>query len=136
MRRVYVDECGYTGEDLLNTDQLFQAVSAIEITEDEAEDLISRHFPRRQSPELKHQKLSKRPVYWKGLCDLQEELIQNFPCHSYIVDKRFMLIQKFLGNCTEPFYHAGEVDFTQMDKRRLRHPFSTAAEMRFLERPG
>ncbi|YCM44290.1 DUF3800 domain-containing protein [Verrucomicrobiaceae bacterium 227] len=111
MRKVYMDESGYTGEDLLNGDQQFQAASSVEITEDEAEGLINKHFPARRSPELKHQKLSKRPAYWKGLGDLQEELLQNFPCHSYIFDKKFMLIQKFLGNCTEPFYHSQGIDF-------------------------
>ena len=111
MKKVYVDECGYTGEDLLNPDQPFQAVASVVISEDEARKLIDRHFPRKKSSELKHKQLAKRPGYWRALGDIQEELFQRFTCHCYVVDKRFMLLQKFIGNCIEPFYHSVGIDF-------------------------
>lgn len=46
-----IDESGYTGFDLLNSEQRFQGATAIAIEDDDAAALIRHHFPayRRRS---------------------------------------------------------------------------------------
>ena len=49
-----IDESGYTGFDLLNTDQRFQGASAIAVSDEDAARLIREHFPgsRRRSSSI------------------------------------------------------------------------------------
>ncbi|MGY4315275.1 hypothetical protein [Bradyrhizobium sp. JR3.5] len=49
-----IDESGYTGFDVLNTDQRFQGASAMAISDEDAARLIREDFPRLQAPELKY----------------------------------------------------------------------------------
>lgn len=111
LRKVFLDECGYTGSNLLDESQPFQSAAALEISEEHAAALISEHFPKHRGPELKYRQLVRREGYWDGLIALQNILLKSAPCHSYVVDKRFVLIEKFLEHCVEPFYRAGGVDF-------------------------
>ena len=61
MERFSVDESGYTGFDLLNSDQRFQGASAISISDQEAARLIKEHFPKLRAPEMKYGALARRP---------------------------------------------------------------------------
>jgi len=54
METVYIDESGYTGYDLLNKSQPYQAASFIMISEKDAQLLIRETFPKNKSSELKH----------------------------------------------------------------------------------
>jgi hypothetical protein len=47
MERFSIDESGYTGFDLLNTDQRFQGATVISISDEEAAQLIKKHFRTR-----------------------------------------------------------------------------------------
>lgn len=60
-----IDESGYTGYDLLNTDQPFQGSTALSIPNDEARKLISHFFPRLKADELKFRSLARRSTYRK-----------------------------------------------------------------------
>jgi hypothetical protein len=111
MKFVYIDESGYTGGDLLNQEQPFQAASAIYISEVDAEELIKEHFPRIQSDELKYKNLSRKKGYRDKLLALQKNILTNFDCVTYICDKKFVLILHFLDYAVEPFYHARGFDF-------------------------
>jgi len=105
MNTIYIDESGYTGYDLLNTDQPFQAASAIQINNAEAKRLISEYFPKLQSTELKYQSLARRESNWKRLLLLQKELLNNYLCLSYVCDKKFVLLLHFVDYAVEPFYY-------------------------------
>jgi len=105
MSSVFIDESGYTGADLLNQDQPFQAASALYISEPEARSLIEKHFPKIKSDELKYRDLARRKSNWNALLALQSDLLMNYECISYICDKRFLLILHFLDYAVEPFYY-------------------------------
>lgn len=110
MSLVFIDESGYTGADLLNQEQPFQAASAIYISESSAKDLIEKHFPNLKSDELKYRNLVRRNNNWDALLDLQSDLLNNHICVSYICDKRFLLILHFLDYAVEPFYYDQDID--------------------------
>ena len=99
-----IDESGYTGYDLLNRDQRFQGAAAIAIDNTDAERLIKEYFPRLQARELKYKALSRRPTYHCPLIELQQALLTDYKCVTYVCDKRFLLALMFLDYAVEPFY--------------------------------
>lgn len=105
MNFVFIDESGYTGADLLNQDQPFQAASALYLSDSDARGLIEKHFPKIKSGELKYRDLARRKANWNALYRLQSDLLNNHECISYICDKRFLLILHFVDYAVEPFYY-------------------------------
>lgn len=111
MERFSVDESGYTGFDLLNSDQRFQGASAISISDQEATRLIKEHFPKPRAPELKYGALARRPGNRERLISLQRDVLTGHKCVTYICDKRFLLILMFLDYATEPWYYKRGANF-------------------------
>lgn len=111
MDKIFVDESGYTGYDLMNSQQQFQGASAILISELEAKDLILKHFPDSKASELKYRKLAKKKKYWASLLELQRELLSKYYCVTYICSKRYLLILLLLDIAIEPFYYHQDFDF-------------------------
>lgn len=107
----HVDESGYTGFDLLNAEQQFQGATAVAISDEEAAQLISTHFPKLQAPELKYHALARRPGYRQPLLELQRSVLSQHRCVTYVCDKRFLLILMFLDYAVEPFYYKRGEDF-------------------------
>jgi len=106
-----MDESGYTGYDLLNSDQPVQAASSLMIDEKEAQRLVDNFFPRRQGKELKHKKLSRRPSYWNSMIELQKIILNDFMGFTYVCDKKYLLILRFLDDCVEPFFYKNGINF-------------------------
>jgi len=111
MQIAYLDESGYTGRDLLNADQPFMALSALFISQEEAAELRLKYFPQVQAPELKHSTLARRPTYYAPLLSIQRACLDAHRGISYIVDKRYMCILKFLNDCIEPVFYTYGLDF-------------------------
>ncbi|MCD4742076.1 MAG: DUF3800 domain-containing protein [Desulfobacteraceae bacterium] len=111
MKFVYIDESGYTGHDLLNSDQTFQGASAIYISEDDAVRIIKEYFPKLKASELKYRDLVRRKNNWDRLLGLQKELLENFDCVTYVCDKKYVLILLFIDYAVEPFYYDRGIDF-------------------------
>jgi len=111
METVYMDESGYTGYDLLNLDQPVQAASSLMIDEKTAQSLIDNLFPRRPGKELKHKKLSKRKSYWKPLLEIQKIILNDFMGITYVCDKKYFVILRFLDDCVEPFFYQNGINF-------------------------
>ncbi|PBP93266.1 DUF3800 domain-containing protein [Pseudomonas congelans] len=106
-----IDESGYTGHDLLNQVQPFQGASAIAIDDIDAARLIREYFPKLQAPEMKYRSLSKRSGNHPRLLGLIGDLLANYKCITYVCDKRFALLLKFVGYAVEPFYYEQGIDF-------------------------
>ncbi len=106
-----IDESGYTGFDLLNSDQRFQGASAIAISDEDAARLIKEHFPRLQASELKYRSLSRRSGNHQRLLSLQRDLLTHYKSVTYVCDKRFLLVLMFLDHAVEPFYYERGIDF-------------------------
>ena len=106
-----IDESGYTGFDLLNEAQPFQGAAAIGIDDAEAVRLIREYFPKLQAPELKYRSLSKRASNHPRLLGLIGDLLANHKCITYLCDKRFALLLKFVDYGVEPYYYERNIDF-------------------------
>jgi len=111
METVYMDESGYTGYDLLNATQPFQAASSLIIDEKTAQSLIDETFPRRRAKELKHKKLSKYKSYWEPLLEIQKIILNDFYGLTYVCNKKYFLILQFLDDCVEPFFYQNGINF-------------------------
>ena len=57
---IYLDETGYTGQDLLNPDQPILVAASTNIANDVAASLVQECFPNLQARELKHSQLCMR----------------------------------------------------------------------------
>jgi len=106
-----IDESGYTGFDLLNEAQPFQGAAAIGIDYAEAARLIREYFPKLQAPELKYRSLSKRASNHPRLLVLIGDLMANHKCITYLCDKRFALLLKYVDYAVEPYYYEHNIDF-------------------------
>jgi hypothetical protein len=100
-----IDESGYTGFDLLNSEQPFQGAAAIAIGNDDAERLIKKHFPQLQATELKYRALSRRRANHPRLLALLRDLLAGHKSITYVCDKRFLLILMFCDYAVEPWYY-------------------------------
>jgi hypothetical protein len=108
-----IDESGYTGFDLFNSEQRFQGATAIAIEDDDAAALIRHHFPRLQAPELKYSSLSRRPSNHRPLLALLRDLLSGYKSVTYVCDKRFLLTLMFLEYAAEPYYYERGTNFYQ-----------------------
>ncbi|MBF0324238.1 MAG: DUF3800 domain-containing protein [Alphaproteobacteria bacterium] len=106
-----IDESGYTGFDLLNTEQRFQGAAAIAISDQDATRLIREHFPNLQAAEIKYRSLSRRPGNYPRLLSLMRDILACYKCITYVCDKRFLLTLMFLDHAVEPFYYERGLDF-------------------------
>lgn len=106
-----IDESGYTGFDLLNSEQPFQGAAAVAISDEHARYLIKEHFPGLKAAELKYRALARRPKNQPRLLALLGDILQNYKCVTYVCDKRFLLLLMFLDYAVEPFYYERGVDF-------------------------
>ncbi|RYG86328.1 MAG: hypothetical protein EON59_10260 [Alphaproteobacteria bacterium] len=106
-----IDESGYTGFDLLNEDQRFQGAAAIAISDEDAAQLITKHFPDLKATELKYRALSRRPGNHPRLIGLIGDLLRERKCVVYVCDKRFLLILMFIDYAVEPYYYERGLDF-------------------------
>lgn len=111
MQTAYIDESGYTGGDLLDSDQPFMSLSAVFIEPDDADRLKDKYFPNLKAPELKHASLAKRGTYQKPLLAIQRDCLDHYRAISFVVDKRFMSIRKLLDDCIEPVWYGEGIDF-------------------------
>lgn len=108
-----IDESGYTGFDLLNSDQRFQGAAALSISCDDATRLIREHFPNLKAHELKYGAIARRHNNRDRLLNLQRDILTQNKCVTYVCDKRYLLILMFLDYAVEPFYHERGIDFYQ-----------------------
>ena len=113
MLRACVDESGYTGRDLLSSQQPFMALSALFIDDDDALAIRERYFPRVRSEELKHKSLVRQRKHWDSLLRAQRECLNKFKGISFIANKRYLCIRKLLDDCIEPAWHSQGIDFYQ-----------------------
>lgn len=106
-----IDESGYTGFDLLNTEQRFQGATAVAISDEDAAHLIREHFPKLQASELKYRSLARRPGNHPRLLGLQRDILTHYKCVTYVCDKRYLLLLMFLDYAVEPFYYEQGLNF-------------------------
>jgi hypothetical protein len=108
---VFLDECGYTGEDLANKEQPFFVLATHALSEDESKAMLQTHFARVQAKELKHTDLAKRPrqraMVLRALDDLR---VASARVKVSLADKQFVLVTKIVDLIVENAMHETGVD--------------------------
>lgn len=106
VNRIYLDECGYTGDDLLDSEQPTFAIATHSFSEDEAADLKRRFFGAVQAPELKHTSLQARPRNQRAILEFLEFAVEQLDrVRVMVADKRFALTAKLVDLIVEPPMH-------------------------------
>jgi hypothetical protein len=106
---IYLDESGFTGDDLYNPEQRFFTIASTIVEEEEAREILARCFPRYKGDEYKFTNIWRRERSRDGLRALAAE-IPHFADHAFvwIIDKRFCLLTKLVDYLVEPgAYEAG-----------------------------
>lgn len=110
MASVYFDESGFTGRDLLNSEQQFFVLVSTVISNQDAEFILRAAFPRYQGEEFKFQNIWRR--YRQRLVPfciaLGERITDVF---IWSVDKKFCVLQKLIDFLVEPVAHDAGYDF-------------------------
>lgn len=115
MSTIFLDECGYTGEDLLNRDQPIFTLASLNLPESECQELKKLFFGKVQSVELKYSSLSRRPKQQQMILRFLNELSQNPGLVKFShAHKQYVLVTKMVEMLVEPAYY--EVDLDLYDK--------------------
>ena len=112
MTTIYIDESGYTGDDLYNPEQPYFTIASSLIGDDDAKAILRRCFPRYQGAEFKFGNIWKRDTHRNGLRALAREIPAiTDRLFFYVIDKRFSLIVKMFDYLIEPTFNAGGYDY-------------------------
>lgn len=93
MRTVYLDECGYTGEDLLYAEQPILSLASLSCSDDDAIYAKKHFFGKFQGPILKHGTLIRKRRNQDAIFDFVSSMI-NGPIKS----KGFFAHKKFIAS--------------------------------------
>lgn len=111
---VFLDESGWTGEDLANTDQPVFVLATLQIEEDEARDLKAALFSGVQAPELKHSLLGSRTSGQRRVLEFLNHMRGDKALaarvHFWLVHKEFALATKMVEWVLEPSVHKAGLD--------------------------
>lgn len=103
---IYLDECGYTGDDLIDVEQPTFAIATHSFAEEESAGLKQRFFGRVQAPELKHSSLQRNARNQRAIVDFLQFAAQEVGrVRVMVADKRFALTAKLVDFIVEPPMH-------------------------------
>lgn len=109
---IYIDESGHTGPDFLNKEQPVFVLAACWMNESDYDELHKLLFEKLKANEIKYSAFKRRAnqnAYLKLATFLNEK--SDKYC-AYIVDKKSVLIEKFIFDCIEPFYAIQGIDIS------------------------
>lgn len=100
---IYMDETGFTGEDLMSESQPVFVHVSTDLTDEEARNLFDRYFSGVRVRELKHSKLSRRPSHQRKILDFLQG-VKSSPQRftSCVCHKRFLLLTYLVDLWVEP----------------------------------
>jgi hypothetical protein len=100
---IFIDESGYTGEDLLNIDQPIFVLASTILDNNLCNEIFSEIFPNFKGKELKHSKLRSRLIGQNRIITLIRTLKNYNSLNTlFIVHKEFTLITKLVDLWVEP----------------------------------
>lgn len=111
MRRVFFDESGNTGQNLIDeADPIFVLASCSFQAEEEQE--VLSHFQQFKGPELKFSRLRKRAAGQKAvLAFLRSAHVTSKTVAAFVIHKPFMVVTKYCDLVLEPSFRKAGVDF-------------------------
>lgn len=111
MSSIFLDECGYTGQDLLNRDQPFFTLASLNLPESNCQELKKTFFSKVQAVELKYSSLSRRPKQQRMILEFLKELSQKPEIVKFsLAHKQYVLITKMVEILVEPAYYEADLD--------------------------
>lgn len=123
-RTIYLDECGYTGEELFDLEQPVFVVATHDYSPEECEHFKSTFFSSTNAKELKHNILQRRPSGRAAVLSFLRTVLAT-PNRVMVsaAHKRYALTGKMVDIVVEPamhrdglniYAHGGSVAFTNM----------------------
>jgi hypothetical protein len=101
MSTIFMDESGYTGQDLVNLEQPVFTLATLHCSEDECKELKTRFFKEVKAPELKYKTLMERRQ--KMILEFMRELSRTPELVKIeIVHKRYILTYLLVDYIIEP----------------------------------
>lgn len=114
MRQIFFDECGNTGQNLIDEADPIFVLASCSFTNDEEQELLS-HFqrlPQFNSSELKFTSLRKSPQGQKAVLDfLGSAKVTSKAAAVVVFHKPFMVVTKYCDLVLEPSMREAGVDF-------------------------
>jgi len=111
MSTIFLDESGYTGQDLLNAEQPFFAIASLRLDEVQSQELKQNFFGRIQAKELKHGSMAKYFTQQRMVIDFLHYLSQHLDIVKVgIIHKQYALICKVVEWAVEPAAHEIGID--------------------------
>jgi len=108
---IFIDECGYTGDDLFASDQPVFVIATHSFSEDEATALKRQFFAEVAMSELKHSALQRRARHWPQIVQFLRHLVeQPGTVRVALAHKRFALTCKLVDFVIEPSAHRDGLD--------------------------
>jgi len=115
-RIIYVDECGYTGQNLLNPKQPIMVISSISLQDEIAASIKDSCFSKIQAKELKYSKLRKSPAGREAILNLIRSLragtdeLDRPIATAFHVHKKFNLTTLMVDWWIEPAMYEDGID--------------------------
>lgn len=112
MPTIYLDECGYTGEDLLNKEQPFFVLASMICDEQTARSVRNFFFSDFQGQALKHSVLKRKKRNQEAIRDFLMSISPDAGIQTVIrfADKRFVASGKMVDLLIEPTVYDAGID--------------------------
>ncbi len=108
---IFLDECGFTGADLLNGQQPAFVLATLNLTEEVCLGIKDTFFSAVKAAELKHSALRRRPSQQAMVADFISHIASNPRSYKLsVTDKQFALVTKMVDLVAESAAHADDVD--------------------------
>lgn len=111
MRKVFFDESGNTGQNLIDEADPIFVLGSCSFQVDEEEEVLS-HFKQFKGPELKFSRLRKTAAGQKAvLAFLASAQVTSTTAAAFVIHKPFMVVTKYCDLVLEPSFRKAGVDF-------------------------
>ncbi|HEU4327334.1 MAG TPA: DUF3800 domain-containing protein, partial [Roseiflexaceae bacterium] len=111
MTVIFLDECGHTGQDLLNRDQPFFVLASLALSEDECGELKRTYFQRVRARELKHSSLSRSRGHQDAVMNFLSDIGARQGIFKVnVTHKKYALVGKIVDLIIEPLMYENGID--------------------------
>jgi hypothetical protein len=111
MKRVFFDESGNTGQNLIYAADPIFVLASCSFEADEEQEVLS-HFQQFKGPELKFSRLRKTPAGQKSvLAFLASAQVTSKTAAAFLIHKPFMVVTKYCDLVLEPSFRKAGLDF-------------------------
>ncbi len=111
MMQIFVDECGNTGQNLIDEADPIFVLASCSFTDAEEHDLVS-HFRDFKGPEFKFSRLRRRAAGQKAVLDfLGASALTPETTVAYVIHKPFMVVTKYCDLVLEPSFRELGINF-------------------------